>query len=779
MIFIRRFFVYISYILPIILWLGVPLYAEIITEIKIIGNERVKKEYLETLMQSQVGKDFKQETLNEDLQIIYDTDLFNNIDASFNKGVITLTLQENPLIENITLSGNDALGEDVLKAEMTLKERNTYSENKVNLDLQRILELYYKSGFLASTVNYTLNKKPHNRIDVTFNIVEGKKTTIGTIDFYGNKAFSKSELEGAMLTKEHKWWRFFGAGDVYDKSRILYDGELLRQFYLENGYPNFSVVSNFTELDVNNSLVVTYVLEEGERYKFGENMVLIKVPELTAYKKQLEDMITLTPDMWFKKSLLDKEINRLRSYINTLGFQFIDIKPNMVFNDITKQVDIVFEVIEEKRIFIDKINYNGNTRTRDDVLRREMKFSENDAYSESKISLAQRNLSRTGYFSNVNITDKPSEELGKVDLDVDVEEISTGSISLGGGYSTVDKFQIEAGFTETNVFGTGNYFSINTMLSQDTNTYSVTLSDPYFLSKELFASISLYRNDTGADDYYDYSLYDQQEQGVSTMIGYNLNDNWTQKWGYRLFYRDIYNVSEDASQAIQQIEGTSFVSAVSHTITYDTRDNAVFTRKGWETSLFTEYAGVLGDTNYIKNTFKTIWYKEVAEDVVLSVLGSVGAIEGLYGQDVNIVDKYILGGSTLRGFSMGVNYGGIGPVDNSTGETLGGKYMYRGSIQIETPVPGVKQYGLIIYAFSDFGTVTDFGHSGGSYDPCGSNPAPGENCVIDTHSLRVSVGAGISWRSPAGIISLDLGFPVKKEPTDYTERLLLNFGTRF
>jgi outer membrane protein insertion porin family len=377
--------------------------------------------------------------------------------------------------------------------------------------------------------------------------------------------------------------------------------------------------------------------------------------------------------------------------------------------------------------------------------------------------MAQRNLFQTGYFSNVSITDTPAEELGKVDLNINVEEVSTGSISVGGGFSTVDKLQFEAGYTETNLFGTGNYFGINLNLSQMTKVYNVTLSNPYFLGRELFASASVYRRDSGASNLSNYTLYKNLEQGISTSIGYRLTDYLSQRWGYSLFYRNIYEVDPNVSLSIRELAGTSFISALSHTIAYNNTDNAVFATRGFDTSLTTEYAGLFGDSNYIKNTFKSIWYYSLYEDVVFSALGSVGAINGLNGQNVKIIDKYNLGGPTLRGFKIGANYGGIGPMDAETGESLGGKYMFRGSFQVETPMPGVKQYGLLVYTFTDFGTVTDFSN----------NPA-----ILDSGTVRVSAGVGLSWRSPMGIISLDLGFPVKKDPGDATEVIFLNFGTR-
>jgi outer membrane protein insertion porin family len=739
-------------------------FAQDIKDIFISGNSRVISDYIESLLSAEISQEYSQDKLNSDLKILYGTELFEKITGSFEKGIINIQVIENPLVENIIFSGNSKLKEEVLLKEILSKKRSTFSQNRLNLDLQRIKDLYYKNGYFASSVNYEIIKKDYNRLDIEFKIQEGKKTVIDNIIFVGNKAFNKQDLESQMLTKESKWYRIFNAGDVYDINRILYDGELLRQFYLENGYPNFAILSNFSELSLQNGFTITYVVEEGERYKFGDVSLSIKLLDLLPFEDDIfKEIDLLNKDDWFKNSLLQKQVLKIKDKINSLGYQFISVEPQMIFNDISKRVDIVFVVQEQDRLFINKINIKGNQRSKDYVVRRELKFSEQDAYDADRVDVAQRNLYRTGYFSSVNINDSMSEELGKINLDINVEEVSTGSISLGGGYSSVDKLQFEAGYTESNLFGTGNYFGINLNLSTNTKIYNVSLSNPYFLGRELYASVSVYRRDTAANDYDNYTLYQNLEQGIATSIGYRLTNNVSQRWGYNLFYRNIYEVQDNVSTSIKEIAGTSFVSEISHTISYNTTDNPVFVTKGIDASLTTQYAGLFGDSNYIKNTFRAIWYYSIFEEVVFSALGSVGIIEGLNGQKVNIIDKYTLGGPTLRGFQIGSNYGGIGPIDNETQESLGGKYMFRGSFQLETPIPGVKQYGLLVYTFTDFGTVTDFSNS----------PE-----ITDTHTIRVSVGVGVSWRSPAGVISLDLGYPIRKDPTDEVETIFLNFGTR-
>ncbi len=740
------------------------LFAEAIKEIIVKGNARVANDYVETLLSAEVGGDYSLPLLNNDLGKLYASELFEKVDGSFIGGVLAISVIENPLIEDINITGNSEIKSDVILKDMLSKRRVTFSQNRLNIDIQRILDIYYKSGYLAASVSYELQKKDFNRLDIAIKIIEGKKTTIKTIKFIGNNNFSKNELENAILTKESKWWRFFNAGDVYDKNRILYDGELLRQFYLENGYPNFAVISNFAELSLDTSFIVTYVIDEGERYKFGDTSLIIKITDMVKYEDVIKAEIDLLrQNEWFRNSSLQRQLIKIKDKIEELGYQFISVEPQMIFNDFSRKVDIVFVLTEEKKLFVNKINFHGNKRTKDYVLRRELTILEKDSYSSDKASNTQRNLYRTGYFSSVTIEDKPSNNAGEVNVDINVEEVLTGSISVGGGFSTTDGLQFEAGYKEANLMGTGNNLSLTLNLSKATQVYDISLADPYFLNRELYGSVSLYRKDTGANTFSNSKLYNNVEQGVAFSIGYRVNNFITHRIGYKYFYRNIKNVHPSSSLSIREIAGKSFVSALNNFISYNSTDNPVFITRGVDHSLYTEFAGIFGNSHYINNTLKSIYYYSLFEDVVFSALGSVGVIEGLKGESVKIIDKYRLGGATLRGFRAGANYGGIGPVDKTTGETIGGKYMFRGSLQIDTPIPGVKQYGLIVHAFSDFGTVTDF-----SKKPD----------IIDNAYVRLSAGVGFSWRSPAGIISVDFGLPIRKLEKDVTEVIFLNFGTR-
>ncbi|MDR0484379.1 MAG: outer membrane protein assembly factor BamA, partial [Alphaproteobacteria bacterium] len=356
-------------------------FAEVIKQINVAGNSRVVAEYIESLLSAIEGEDYSEEKLNNDLKALYATDLFEKVDGSFIAGVVSITVVENPLVDNITFSGNSKLKNDVLLKELLSQKRSPFSQNRLNLDIQRITDLYYKNGFFSATVNYELVKKDFNRLDIVFRIQEGRKTLIDRVVFVGNNAFPKGELQSQMLTKEARWWRLFNAGATYDINRILYDGELLRQFYLENGYPNFSVVSNFSELSLDRGFIITYILDEGERYRFGDISLSIKLLDLLPHEEEiLKEITLLRRDDWFKNSRLQRQVLRIKDKINALGYQFVSVEPQMIFNDVSKRVDIVFVVDEQDKVFVNQANFTGNRRTRDHVIRRELKSAEQDAY---------------------------------------------------------------------------------------------------------------------------------------------------------------------------------------------------------------------------------------------------------------------------------------------------------------------------------------------------------------------------------------------------------------
>lgn len=757
------------YIILIILLINVA-FAETIKKIEFIGNKRINTDYLKTLISITPNSNYNEEVVNQNLRNIYASDFFTNVSASFNNGVLTFVLTESSVVGTIKIQGNKKIKADLLNKDLLTKERSNFSDSKINLDIKRIKEIYYRSGYLTAQVNYTATNNKDGSLDVVINIIEGKKTVINSVVFLGNKAFSSYALKKVILTKPSAWWRIINPGEVYDKSRILQDGELLRQFYLENGYPNFTVISTSTQLSgVSNQLQVTYNVDEGERYKFGNFSIDITVDSLLQYQDQLYNAIQIDSKEWFKASSVDVYASQLASTIKKLGFQFIGVDYQTSFNTVLQTVEIKFVVKPESRIFVNRIETAGNTKTRDYVIRRLLKFNENDELTSTKINAATRNLYRTQFFGNVDIQAQPSQEAGKQNVVVNVEERSTASISAGGGYSTgASKFNLNASVVDNNFLGTGNSFGINFEVASNNTSYGATFSNPYFLNKELVASVGVQRQYTS--NFFGNNASRSKDilsDSLNLGLGHKITPDLSQSIGYEISRNTTKN------SLLINDNGTTVQSVINHRMVLDKTNNGIYPTKGTLTEMNNEYSGVGGDIYYFKNTLKTIWYQKLYKDIVFSTLLYAGNVAKINNKEISNTYKFDIGDNTLRGFKLS-SVDGIGPslkgyYANSL-YTLGGRNIFRGSFQIETPVPGVSNYSLLFHIFNDYGTVTDFKKLSKQYP---------QYKYIANDAVRSSAGFGLTWVSPLGILNLDFAWPIMKQPTDDTSLISFTIGARF
>ncbi len=734
------------------------LYAAKIQSIVVVGEIRTNEDYIKSLLSFEVGDEYLEEFVAESVKRIYKTDLFMDVKVKFLLGKFEIEVVESPMINNIYFEGNKNIKQESLEKELIISKRVPFSKNKITLDVQRIIELYKRQGFLLVKVDVKMMKNEYNSVDIIFEVDEGKKSTIKYIEFMGNKFFSSYKLKKTILTTENRWWKFFGSNDTYDSERIAYDGEVLKNYYLEQGYPSFNVLSVNSEILRDESgFKVTYNIDEGVRYKYGSITFDVKVDRLKDYIDVMQKAITIKKGMWFKQSEFIYNGDVLVNELNKKGFLFIKVIPVPTFNQYTNNVDIKYVIQDEQRLFINKIIIAGNTRTIEKVLRREMRLVEGDSYDEQKINRTKNRIYSTGYFSSVDVSNVPSEEKDKVNVIIRVEEQSTGSISAGGGYSTLNGFTLEGAYSETNLFGTGKSLSVSAMLSQDSNNYQIVLGEPALFDRNLYGQVALFRTD---NDNQEESSYSSTSQGMRMAFSYPLSEHIYQSVSYELSQRRLYDFDGTQSYYMTLEEGLRTSSIITHTINFNYKDNNYYPLAGYGITFTTSVAGIFGEIAYFKNELFAEYYYNIKEGIVFSLTGNLGVVEGLNGQTVSIYDRFTLGGSMLRGF----DWAGVGPRDISTGDSLGGKYLYRGTAQIDFPIPGVDNYGLLFHVFSDVGNVTGLDFTS-------------EN-VVNYLAVRMSLGFGIAWRSPFGNISLDWAWPVVKYPYDVPRVFLINIGTR-
>ena len=723
-------------------------------KIDVSGLRRVEKETVEAYLGLKVGEDVSQDELDDSFKNLYATGLFSDIKMDTAKnGVLKIEVKENPLIGERAFDGNKKINDKVLSAEVASKPNTIYNKSKVLQDVQRIMAVYKKAGRYGVSVEPKVIERDENRVDLIFEINEGNKAKIDKVNFFGNKHYSAADLKGEIMSRESRWYRFFSSADNYDPEKMNYDKELLRRFYNERGYADFDVTSAVAELAPNNkSFILNFTVDEGPRYKIGEISIDSEIKDVNI--KKLYKKVDFEKGDWYNSKEIENSITQMTEQLGKKGFVFAEVVPSFERHE-NGVMDVAFHITQGERIFVNRINITGNTRTLDEVIRREVRLDEGDAFNVSKIRDSRRNIENLNFFSKVDINSVPVDE-SKADLDINVEEKSTGYFNVGIGYSTTNGALVQAGITETNFQGKGQEISLDGSVSQRTKDYSLSFTEPYFLGRRLSAGADLFYSD---EDYQDESSYDTSSIGLRGRLGWNYTDNLYHNLRYTIRNDEIRNVKDNASYYVKKEEGKTTGSIIGQTISYDRRDNAYRTREGYFLSFGHDIAGLGGDEKFFKFDVKAYQYYTLADYWTFKFHVNGGYIVGYGGKDVRLSNRYYLGGNNLRGFE----YAGVGARDKKTGDALGGNWTLYGGSELSFPI-GLDELGVRGRTFFDIGML--------------GRPDDINKKDVDYSSKpRASVGFGFEWTSPMGRIDLDFGFPVMKEDYDEREVFRINFGT--
>ena len=732
--------------------------AEIyVSQIEVDGLQRVERETVLSYLNVEQGSSVSQEYLNSSMKRLFETGLFAdvNIDARGN-GVLAVKVVENPVINKRVFDGNDKVDDTLLESEVQLKSGSIYNIAKVQDDVQRILEVYKRSGRYATVVEPKIIKRDQNRVDLVYEISEGPTAAISKVNFIGNHHYSDDDLQSEIMSKESRWYRLFSSSENYDPEKTNYDKELLRRFYLKRGYADFRVLSAVAELSPDKkSFVVTYVLDEGPRYKLEDVRIqsMIKDVDVAALSGQVQQ----EKGDWYNADLAERSVYALTEELGKKGFAFVDVTPELEKTSGNKMV-LTFNIAEGQRVFVDRINITGNTRTEDEVIRREFRIDEGDAFNAAKIRASRRNVENLNYFSKVDIQTEPNpNDDSKADINVNVEEKSTGAFNVGVGYSTVNGALFRAGIAENNFQGKGQKLSADVVVSQRTSEYDLSFTEPYFMGRRLSAGIDLFRTE---EDYQDEGSYDSESTGGRLRLGWNYTDDFAQYLRYTLKEDKISNVDRNASIYIKEEEGRYSNSSIGQTMVYDKRDSAINPKEGYYLSFGNDVAGLGGDEKYLKFDGKAYKYFTLADYYTFKLFINGGYITGYGDENVRLSNRYYLGGSTLRGFE----FAGIGARDKFTKDALGGNWMIYSGAEMSFPI-GLDEVGVRGRTFVDMGIL-------------GKPDDINEDYVEYSDTPRVAAGFGFQWQSPMGQIDVDLAFPIVKEDYDETEVFRLNFGSR-
>lgn len=727
-----------------------------VRDIKVEGLERVEVETVLSYVDIKKNTIIDDAKMDASLKQLYATGLFNDVSLNMkNDGLLIIKVAENPIINKVLFDGNDKVDDEMLKGELQLAPRSTYSRAKVQEDVQRILEIYKRTGRYAVVVEPQIIERDQNRVDLIFKIDEGPLASINKVNFVGNKHYSDDDLQSEIMSKESRWYRIFSSAENYDSEKTNYDKELLRRFYFKRGYADFRVVSAVAELSPDKkSFVLTFVLDEGKRYKIRSLDITSDIADVDT--AALKPAVQLETGDWYNADKVEKSVTALTDELGKKGFAFVDVEPEMTKDTAAGEIDLTFHVKEGERIFVDRINITGNTRTYDKVIRREFRIDEGDAFNVSKIKDSRRNVENLDYFSKVNIETMPKDD-NKADINVDVEEKSTGYFNVGVGYSTVNGALVRTGVTENNFRGLGQRLGLDIGVSQRSQEYDVSFTEPYFMNRRLRAGFDLFRTE---QDYQDEGSYDSESTGGRLRLGWNYTDDLSQQFRYTLRQDKISNVDSEASYYIKEEAGKYNDSSVGQTIVYDKRDSAFNPKEGYFISFGNDVSGLGGDEKYLKFDAKLYQYYTLADYYTFKLFANAGYITGYGGKDVRLSNRYYLGGSTLRGFDVA----GIGARDKYTDDALGGNWMLYTGGEVMFPI-GLDELGIKGRTFVDMGML--------------GKPDNINTSVVEySSSPRVAAGFGFQWLSPMGQIDIDFAFPIVKEDYDETQVFRLNFGTR-
>ncbi len=744
----------------------------VIQSIKIEGNQRIEDGTIESYLLVQPGDSFDPDRIDRSLKTLYATGLFQDVRLGRVGDTLVVRVVENPIVNRVAFEGNHKVTDAVLQPEIQLRPRAVFTPALAEADRQRILTLYAKHGNYDATVEPKIIRLDQNRVDVIFQINDGSATLISKIVVTGNKAFSEDRLTQVIDSRESRWWRFLSSSDQYDPERLAFDKELLRRFYLKNGYADFRVVDASAELSPDRKgFFVSFTVDEGARYKVGKVTVNVQLRNLSA--KDLQPDLQLAPGDWYDGDAVGRTADMIEQAVHDRGYAFVNVTPR-VNRDTTKHiVDLIFDVGEGPRVYVERINIVGNTRTEDKVIRREFRLAEGDPYNAEAIRRTKTQLTDLGYFQAVDIATSPGSAPDKAILTTNISEKATGELSFGGGYSTDAGALVDIGLAERNLVGTGINASINGTLAQRRSSINTSITDPYFLDRNLVAGADVFLIQT---NFLGTEPYDERREGFALRIGYAFNEHLRQVWSYSLVNRDVFNVENGASPFILNEAGTTLLSQVSQVLTLDYRDSKIFPRSGYVVEGGTDFAGLGGDARFVRGNLNAAYYIPLeAEfgnpDWVLKFGGSTGYMALLSGGREEIIDRFFLGGDNLRGFQTG----GAGPHDTRTGDPLGGRFIWTQTSELHFPLPVSPDLGLSGRLFVDVGALSQASFRSGS---CISSP--GVDCQVTSSSTpRVGAGFGISWRTSFGLINVDLAPFVSKQPGDQTQIFRFGFGTRF
>ncbi len=734
--------------------------ASPIKEFRYIGNERVTGQTIFAYLEFNRGDSYSQSKVDESIKSLFRTGFFSDIKIYMKGDTMVVEVVENPMINKVGFDGNSEIEDADLLSELLLKPRSIFSIDKMQEDVRRIVTLYQRKGFFSARVEPKTIKLDQNRINLVYEIKEGVEAVIRKINFDGNENYGDSELADTIASKEYRWYRFFSSAHIYDPEKMKFDEELIGRFYKNRGYADARVTSKTAELSQKrDAFLLTFVVHEGEIYTYGNVEIDNHLKKFN--HRGLESQIVTKTGNTYNQEEIEETVEKLTNELGNHGFPFVEVEPIIKTNKVTKMANITYRIKEGYKVYINKINIKNNTRTLDHVIRREFRLAEGDPYNISKIQRSKQRVENLGYFNKVEFKNKRTADPDKMDIDVEVEETSTGSVNFAAGYNTAIGPLGSVTLTETNFLGKGQLVSVGFTQAKKARQVTFGFLEPHFLDKDhLQAGFDLFST---SNDYKSESSFSSRKVGGILKLGYEITEHLSHGLNYTLANENIYDVSPLASIYVKSQRGKYTRSSIGHTLAYDRTDSRIEPTSGFMLRGDQDIAGLGGNVRYLRHEGEGRFYLPLyKKDLIFFARARAGNITGLGGKKVNINDRYYIGGDFVRGFDRS----GIGPRDRNTRDALGGRNYYAGTVEVQFPLGLPKELGVKGAVFADAGSLFTV-------------DIKKKSDIFDSKKLRSSYGASIYWKSPMGPIGIHYGIPLQKEKYDQLRRFDLQFTTQF
>jgi outer membrane protein insertion porin family len=721
--------------------------ATTIQTVTVEGAQRLEPDTVLSYVKLRPGDLYTEAAADQALKDLYATELFTDVSVRNDAGRVVITIKENPVINRIILEGNKHLKEDKINPEIKLAPRQIFTRSKVRADVARIIELYKRQGRFGASVEPKMVMLDQNRVDIVFEITEGPKSKVRQINILGNHEYSAGQLRGVMATKEARPLHFLRGGTSYDPDKLAYDQQKLRQFYLTNGYADFRVVSAVAELTPDKrDFIITYVVEEGKRYKFGDVKVESQLRDFDG--EALSKNLPMKKGMWYNAKQVEDTVDKLNETAGVFGYAFADTRPDYDRDPKALTMGVTFQVAEAPRVYVERIDVNGNTLTQDKVVRREFRLAEGDAFNSLQVKRSTNRIKSLGYFQEkFEVAQKPGSARDRIILEANVEEKPTGELQLSAGYSSLESVIFQASVQQRNFRGRGQTVGLSGSISRYSKSVELSFTEPYLFDKNVALGVDVYRRDYNNFNYLNTdrnTIYSQATTGFQVRLGLPLTEYLSLIGRYTLNYD---NVSLDQSQFylngkcepalagryLCDAEGKRTSSILGSSLVYDNLDNRAHPSRGRTASVGIDFAGLGGSVKYARLRTNAAQYWPVGKGFIFSVQGEGGIIKSLQKRydsngveidGVQLTDRFYLGEPQIRGFDIR----GIGPrvirkpyVLNADGtvstalnhdkntwsdDAIGGRFYYMGRAELEIPLgSGAKELGIRPSIFLDIGAV--------------------------------------------------------------------------